>query len=84
MAQVNRKANYDNKRNALMNDATFSLEEIEDVLNSSLQDNGQISSFLIMSAACGDYSMGREFLLNYTISRLNKKCLYNCKQKSAD
>ena len=32
MAHVNRKANYDNKRNALINDATFSREEIEDVL----------------------------------------------------
>lgn len=32
MAHVNRKANYDNNRNALQNGTTFSLEEIEDIL----------------------------------------------------
>ncbi len=32
MAHVNRKANYDNKRNVLQNGTTFSLEEIEDIL----------------------------------------------------
>lgn len=32
MAKINRKANYDEKREALRNDATFSMAEIEDVL----------------------------------------------------
>jgi len=32
MAKINRKANYEEKRRALDNDKTFSMAEIEDVL----------------------------------------------------
>lgn len=32
MAKINRKANYEEKRRALDNDNTFSMAEIEDVL----------------------------------------------------
>ena len=32
MAKINRKANYDNKKEALKHGSTFSMEEIEDVL----------------------------------------------------
>ena len=32
MANITRKANYEEKREALKNDATFSMAEIEDVL----------------------------------------------------
>lgn len=32
MAKINRKANYEEKRDALEHDATFSMAEIEDVL----------------------------------------------------